>query len=94
MFNFFKITIEGLQPDFFVKVYFEIAVDQGSKTKNQTFGGVPDPMRPSLPAARPRPVLAQDIPKAKLVVALLVDPGLLSMKMYFFFNPPKTRLLK
>ena len=29
--------------DFIVKLDFEIAVDQGSGTKEQTFGGVPDP---------------------------------------------------
>ena len=42
---------------FFVKLDFEIAVDQQTMTSNRTFGGVPDPDRPLVPAGQPRPYL-------------------------------------
>ena len=49
----------GVHPDFFVKLGFEIAVDQQTKTGDQTFEGVPDPNRQSVPAGQPRPYLVQ-----------------------------------
>ena len=33
---------EGVHPDFFVKLDFEIAVDQQTKAHDGTFEGVPD----------------------------------------------------
>ena len=32
----------GVHPDYFVKLDFEIAVDQQTKARDQTFEGVPD----------------------------------------------------
>ena len=32
----------GGHPDYFVKLYFEIAVDQQTRARDQTFEGVPD----------------------------------------------------
>ena len=45
----------GVHPDFFVKLGFEIAVDQQTKTGDQTFEGVPDSQPPivALGAATP-----------------------------------------
>ena len=44
---------------FFVKLDFEIAVDQQTKTSDRTFEGVPDPNRQTVPAGQPRPYLVQ-----------------------------------
>ena len=44
---------------FFVKLDFEIAVDQQTKTSDRTFKGVPDPNRQKVPAGQPRPYLVQ-----------------------------------
>ena len=44
---------------FFVKLGFEIAVDQQTRTGDQTFEGVPDPNHQSVPAGQPRPYLVQ-----------------------------------
>ena len=45
---------------FFVKLDFEIAVDQKTRTGDQTFGGgVPDSDRPPVPAGQPNPYLVQ-----------------------------------
>ena len=44
---------------FFVKLDFEIAVDQQTRTSDQTFEGVPDPNRQTVPAGQPRPYLVQ-----------------------------------
>ena len=49
----------GVHPDFFVKLGFEIAVDQQTRTGDQTFEGVPDPNHQSVPAGQPRPYLVQ-----------------------------------
>ena len=43
----FKLIVKGgggggVHPDFFVKLDFEIAVDQQTRAHNQTFEGVPD----------------------------------------------------
>ena len=45
-----QIKGEGVHPFFFVKLDFEIAVDQQTKAHNQTFEGVPDPGCPPVPA--------------------------------------------
>ena len=42
---------------FFVKLDFEIAVDQQTKAHDQTFEGVPDSGCPPVPAGLPRPYL-------------------------------------
>ena len=42
-----------------MKLGFEIAVDQQTKTGDQTFEGVPDPNRQSVPSGQPRPYLVQ-----------------------------------
>ena len=47
----------GVHPDFFVKLYFKIAVDQQTRAHIQTFEGVPDFGCPPVPAGQPRPYL-------------------------------------
>ena len=47
---------------FFVKLDFEIAVDQQTRTSDRTFEGVPDPNRQTVPAGQPRPYLVQIMP--------------------------------
>ena len=47
----------GDHPDFFVKLNFEIAVDQKTRARDQTFEGVPDSGCPPLLAGQPRPYL-------------------------------------
>ena len=42
---------------FFVRLDFEIAVDQQTRTGDPTFEGVPDSDRPPVPAGQPRPYL-------------------------------------
>ena len=42
--------------NFFVKLDFEIAVDQQTKTSDRTFEGVPDPNRQKVPAGQPTPI--------------------------------------
>ena len=49
----------GGQWVFFVKLDFEIAVDQQTRTSDRTFEGVPDPNRQTVPAGQPRPYLVQ-----------------------------------
>ena len=44
---------------FFVKLGFEITVDQQTRTSDRTFEGVPDPNRQMVPAGQPRPYLVQ-----------------------------------
>ena len=43
--------------DFFVKLYFEIVVDQQTKAHDRTFEGVPDFGCPPVPAGQPRSCL-------------------------------------
>ena len=47
----------GVHPDFFVKLDFEIAVDQQTRARDQTFEGVLDSGCPPVPAGQPRPYL-------------------------------------
>ena len=47
----------GVHTDFFVKLDFEIAVDQQTRAHDQTFEGVPDSGCPPVPAGQPRPYL-------------------------------------
>ena len=49
----------GANGYFFVKLDFEIAVDQQTRTSDRTFEGVPDPNRQTVPAGQPRPYLLQ-----------------------------------
>ena len=49
----------GVHPVFFVKLGFEIAVDQLTRTGDQTFEGVPDLNPQLVPAGQPRPYLVQ-----------------------------------
>ena len=49
----------GANGYFFVKLDFEIAVDQKTRTSDRTFEGVPDPNRQTVPAGQPRPYLVQ-----------------------------------
>ena len=44
-------------PVFFVKLDFEIAVDQQTKAHDQSFEGVPDSGYPPVPTGQPRPYL-------------------------------------
>ena len=47
----------GVHPDFFVKLDFEVAVDQQTRAHDQTFEGVPDSGCPPVPAGQPRPYM-------------------------------------
>ena len=47
----------GGSPCFFVKLDFEIAVDQQTKAHDRTFEVVPDSGCPPVPAGQPRPYL-------------------------------------
>ena len=47
----------GVRPDYFVKLDFEIAVDQQTRTRDQTFEGVLDSGCPPVPAGQPRSYL-------------------------------------
>ena len=49
----------GANGYFFVKLDFEIVVDQQTRTSDRTFEGVPDPNRQTVPAGQPRPYLVQ-----------------------------------
>ena len=80
----------GANGYFFVKLDFEIAVDQQTKTSDQTFEGVPDPNRQTVPAGQPRPYLVQirpnlakypDMPRTHILCALLVASGHLNSYM-------------
>ena len=73
-----------------MKLDFEIAVDQQTRTSDRTFEGVPDPNRQTVPAGQPRPYLVQVRPNlakypehAHILCALLVASGLLSSYMKF-----------
>ena len=80
---------------FFVKLDFEIAVDQQTRTSERTFEGVPDPNRQTVPAGQPRPYLVQirpnlakypehrNMPKTQVYGALRVASGLLNSYMKF-----------
>ena len=46
-----------VNPDMFVKLDFEIAVDQQTRARDRTFEGVPDSEYPPVPAGQPRPYL-------------------------------------
>ena len=63
LFTYFKLKGGGggggVHPDFFVKLGFDIAVDQQTRTSDRTFEGVPDPNRQTVPAGQPRPYLVQ-----------------------------------
>ena len=45
----------GVNPDFLVKLFFETAGAQQTRTPDQTFEGVVDPNCPLVPAVQPRP---------------------------------------
>ena len=47
----------GVHHNFSVKLDFNIAVDQQTRTGDRTFEGVPDPNRQTVPAGQPRPYL-------------------------------------
>ena len=47
----------GVHPDYFVKLDFEIAVDQQTRARDRTFEGVPDSGWLPVPAGQPRPYL-------------------------------------
>ena len=46
--------------------FFEIAVDQQTKTCDETFEGVPDPNHPPVPAVQPRQYLLNFWPNSKI----------------------------
>ena len=58
-FNLLILIKGGDNGYFFVKLDFEIAVDQQTWTSDRTFEGVPDPNRQTVPAGQPRPYLVQ-----------------------------------
>ena len=47
----------GVHPDFFVKLDFEIAVDQQTKARDRNFEVIPDSGCQPVPAGQPRPYL-------------------------------------
>ena len=55
----FPLRGGGANGYFFVKLDFEIAVDQQTNTSDRTFEGVSDPNRQTVPAGQPRPYLVQ-----------------------------------
>ena len=84
-FVWFALLKGGYQPEFFVKLVFEIAVDQN-------FEGVQHPNRPSVPVVHPRPYWSlfcpimsnyRNMTKTKMFGALLVASGLLNYYMKF-----------
>ena len=77
----------GVHPNYFVKVDFEIAIDQQTRARDRTFEGVPDSGWPPVPAGQPRPywsicgpILPNDLNMIKTMIwgALLVATSLLS----------------
>ena len=57
-FNKYFVSLKGgVHPDYFVKLDFEIAVDQQTRARDRTFEGVPDSGWPPVPAGQPRPYL-------------------------------------
>ena len=71
-----------------MKLVSEIAGDQQTRTSDQTFEGILDPNRPPVPVVQPSPYLwsffgtimpnHRDIPKTKIMCALLVASSLLN----------------
>ena len=53
----------GGHPDLFVKLDFEIVVDQQTRARDRNFKGVPDAGCPPVPAGQPRPYLVNFWPK-------------------------------
>ena len=47
----------GEEPTFFVNLVSETAVDEQTRSSNQTFEGVPNPNRPPVPVVQQRPYL-------------------------------------
>ena len=94
-FSMIKVGGGGFTLIFFVKLGFEIAVDQQTRTGDRTFEGVPDPNRQTVPVGQPRPYLVQirpnlakypDMPKTMLWDALLVATSLLNTYIKFYQN--------
>ena len=52
----------GVHPDYFVKLDFEIAVDQQTRARDRTFEGVPESGCSPVPAVQPRPYLVNLLP--------------------------------
>ena len=52
-----------VHPDNFVKLDFEIAVDQQTRARDRTFKEVPDSGCPPVPVGQPRPYLVNLWPK-------------------------------
>ena len=76
----------GTMGIFFVKLDFEIAVDQQTRTSDRTFEGVPDPNRQTVPAGQPRPYLVQIRPNLAKYPEHAQNPyfsGLLNSYMKF-----------
>ena len=59
LFDEILMNLRGVQPKFFVKLDFEIAVDQEGETYDQTFEGVANSQCRILCVGRPHPILAQ-----------------------------------
>ena len=47
----------GGSPWFFVQLFFEMAVEQQTRARDQTYDGVPDSECPPVPVGQPRPYL-------------------------------------
>ena len=81
----------GVHPDYFVKLDFEIVVDQQTKARDQTFEGVPDTGCQPVPTdvrgtamshahiwSICGPILPNDLSKTMIWGALRVAPSLLN----------------
>ena len=65
----FHLRGGGANGYFFVKLDFEIVVDQQTRTSDRTFEGVPDPNRQTVPTGQPRPYLVQIRPNSEFCQA-------------------------
>ena len=84
----------GGSPCLFVKLDFEIAVDQQTKAHDRTFEGVPDSGCPPVPAVQPRSYLVNfgsilpnhlNMLKTMLLGAIIVATSLLNTYTRLFF---------
>ena len=89
----------GVQPQFIVKLVFEIAVDQQKRTSDLTFEVVPDPNRSLVPVVNHNhiwfifgPLMKnhRNMPETHILDAVLVSISLLNS--YINFHPNWTKI--
>ena len=64
-------AVKGVHTDYFVKLDFEIAVDQQTRARDWTFEGVLDSGCPPVPEGQPRPYLVNLWPNFALCAQTL-----------------------